>query len=294
MSTENLPTRSELFQLPDWPALKQRYANLKFNDRKFEAVEEHGVRSHQLDQKLPNLEDFWRFHVAPATLRPQDTRFAHNVRQVTSRMAERSYEVYCNICDALDELRVIAKPPRYRACLNVLRCIGDAFVLFDELVNVIRKNPYDQQTTGAGSATLDKILGCKIELFRDWSDERRTERQVAITYRHMLVHHGRPWLHFEHREFEGYPYVLKAEHCLRRTPGEKEVYVTWAKQIEMFRKAKHRDKFILLPEACKHSCDTAIAWIDKGYSHIVSALDEVLFDDRVKFIKYRSQWGTIE
>jgi hypothetical protein len=129
MSTEDLPSRPELFQIPDWFTLKQRYQRLKFNDPKFERVEEYAVRQHKLDQKLPNLENFWRFHIAPATLRPLDTVFAPNVRQVTSRMAERSYEIFCNISDALDELHLIStegpKPPRYRSCLNILRSIGE-------------------------------------------------------------------------------------------------------------------------------------------------------------------------
>ena len=205
-------------------------------------------------------------------------------------MAERSYEVYCNVCDALDELRVIQngppQPPRYRACLNVLRCIGDAFQLVDALENVIRRNPKDESPGEEAAATLDEILECKI-VFGD----RRGQRRDAITYRNMLVHHGRPWLHFRSEEFEGYPYVLKPEYCWHIKPRGTREIVTWAKQIEMFKETKHQDKFILLFKACEEVCNWAIIWIDKEYCHIVSTLDQVLTVPS-RFVKYRRQWGT--
>jgi len=45
--------------------------------------------------------------VAPATNRPEDTYFSDAIDPVISRMAERSYEVYCNIVDAMDELDIV-------------------------------------------------------------------------------------------------------------------------------------------------------------------------------------------
>ncbi len=296
MSTEDLPSRSELFQLPNWPALKARYRKLKFNDPVFERVEEYGVRMHKLDQRLPSLQDFWRFHVAPATLRPRDARFAPKVGQITSRMAERSYEVYCNICDALDELDSVNKqepqPPRYRSCLNVFRCLGDAFQLFDSLVEIITRKDDGRPLPQGEPPALPKILGCAINLPQFFNDDVwRTERQNAIAYRNMLVHHGRPWLNFDGDEFVGYPYVLESRHSWRRVPGRGEVYVTWTQQVEMFRDPKHRGKFIELPKACAAACEATIAWIDRGYRQIIAELDSALGNPD-RFFKYRQQWGT--
>jgi hypothetical protein len=84
---------------------------------------------HKLNDRLSNVQEFWRYHIAPATNRPEGTRLSDNIRGITSRLAERSYEIYCNVSDALDELAEIKKglkPPRYRSCLNVLRFSGDA------------------------------------------------------------------------------------------------------------------------------------------------------------------------
>jgi hypothetical protein len=218
MPTADLPTRSDLFQIQDWKTLKKRYSKLRFTDDPSEAVEAYGVAQHKLDQKLPHLEEFWRYHIAPATLRPKEAFLAPQVRQVTSRMAERSYEIYCNISDAFDELNVIANngalPPRYRACLNVLRCVGDSVLLLDELVSVIGirhiSKTREQRSERANLAT---ILDVDIVLFPDWKNKWEKKRDAVVAYRNMLVHHGRPWLHFTGKEFVGFPYILKVDHC---------------------------------------------------------------------------------
>jgi hypothetical protein len=296
MPTADLPTRRELFEIPDWKTLKSRYSKLHFIDDPYEAVEAYGVTQHKLDEKLPHLQEFWRYHIAPATLRPKHTHFAPQVRQVTSRMAERSYEIYCNISDAFDELTVIANngthAPRYRACLNVLRCVGDAILLLDELVNVIgiRHESKTRRETSE-RATLARILGVDIVLFPNWKDKWEKKREAAIAYRNMLVHHGRPWLHFTGKEFVGFPYVLKIDHC--KYEGSKyenpDEFKTWAEQIELFK--KHKDRFITLPEACRTTCDLAVAFLDDAYANILSHLDAVL-SDTDRFAKYRKQWGT--
>ena len=305
MTKLDLATKAELPPLPaSWVALKEHYRNLHFDTPPAEAVEIYAVREHQLDRRLPHIEEFWRFHIAPGTMRPVDTGLRPAIRQVTSRMAERSYEVWCNITDALDELRVIEgtelKPPRYRACLNVLRCTGDALLLFDELVDVIgvhtRKEPDDVKTR----ASLATILDAPIINFSDWTrgwPEWRKERDGAIAYRNMLVHHGRPWLHFvSGKPFDGVPYVLRAQHCRydgSKTENKRD-FQTWSKQIEMFANPREREKFIELPDACRDTCDLTIKWLDKAYRLIVKKLDEILTKSPEKFMKYRKQWGAAD
>jgi hypothetical protein len=104
MSRLKLPSRQEVLNLQDWNSLKDAYQHLNFTSEPFERVEEYGARVHKLNQRLSNVQEFWRYHIAPATNRPEGTHLSDNIRPVTSRLAERSYEIYCNICDALDEL----------------------------------------------------------------------------------------------------------------------------------------------------------------------------------------------
>ena len=287
--------RHELPDIHSWRDLQALYRDINFDTPRYEAMEEYGVRQHKLHQRLPNLQTFWRYHVAPATHRQRDTHLAANVHEVTTRVAQRSYEVYANICDALDELEIIvqhgAKPPRYRSCLNVLRCVGDAFLLFDELVHVLgtRTGP-DRQTRNLGTPNLATLLHVDLFFFRDWDRSLwSTTRTNIADYRHMLVHHGRPWLFFAGDEFVGDPLVLKAQHC--RVPGcdlRNPQYLSWTQQQKLFR--TDRSQFIHLSDACKQTCDAGITWLNRGYDRIVSIMNGVL-SERDNFEEYKNLWG---
>jgi hypothetical protein len=299
MSTALL--RDRLPQIHHWTGVKRLYSGIHFNSKPFERVEQYGMQEHKLHVRLPNLHRFWRFHVAPATNRRENTLLASTVGHVTSRMAERSYEIYANLCDALDELKIIyteePKPPRYRSCLNVLRYTGDTFQLFDELVDVIgTRTSRQRQHTGARD-NLATILGTDIRLFWDWSTKWRDGRNQAIAYRNMLVHHGRPWLHFDtpQQEFVGYPYILRVEHCAYAgSKLDRREFLTWAEQTEKFKKPENRENlFIKLPDACAATCEATISWLNDAYGRIVCVLDDKLANPKT-FEKYKVHcWGVV-
>lgn len=269
------------------------YQWLNFNSIPYEAVEEYGVTEHSLHTKLPNIAKFWRHHVAPPTNCPENTYFRDNTKPIISRIAERSYDIYCNISDALDELRIVnkgeAKAPRYRACLNVLRCAGDAIHLFDDLVNVIGwrdEDTYEEDGNSYQYVRLAQILGTDLILFPDWRDEGWiNRRRIAISYRNRLAHQGRPWLNFENDEqqYVGTPYVLKAEYC--------DKFHTWINQRQMFQNPAHRTKFTSLFTACRETCKRTISYLDDGYGQILDKLDLVLNENPDKFHEYRRLWG---
>jgi hypothetical protein len=291
-----LPSRSEVLSLRNWQSLQDAYKSLTFASEPFEAVEEYGVRVHELDKRLSNVQLFWRYHIAPATNRPDGTHLSERIRQIPSRMAERSYEIYCNISDAMDELFIVEeglKPPRYRSCLNVLRFTGDALMLFDSLIDMIGVKTPSQKLSNDFS--ISKLFKTKLVLFPDWYHGRNwnRERDHLIAYRNMLVHHGRPWLHFTGHQQEGPPYVLDAKHCRLDSSKheDKREFLTWAKQISMFRDRNERGKFIRLDKACEAVCDNTINWINEAYGRVVEKLDEVLSDNPKLFDVYRSQWG---
>lgn len=292
----DLPSRQEVLNLQDWNSLKRAYQHLKFTSEPFERVEEYGARMHKLDQRLSNVQKFWRYHIAPATNRPDGTHLSDNIRGVPSRLAERSYEIYCNVCDALDELAVIKeglKPPRYRSCLNVLRFSGDALQLFDSLIDIIGVTTQAQEL--AAPPTLSQLFGKKIVLFPDWHFGRNwgDQREQAIAYRNMLVHHGRPWLHFTNGEYTSPPYIIRAENCrlnISKHEAKKE-FLTWRIQIQWFKDGKHKSKFIRLDEACEQTCDSTISWLNDAYRVIVASLDKILTESPQCFQTYKNQWG---
>jgi len=294
MDTVGLPQRTKLISISDWNSLKTVYRRLSFDSPPCEHVEAYGIKTHGLNQKLPNVEEFWRFRVAPATNRPDNTYLLDDVHPVISRIAERSYETFCNISDALDELTIAsdggAKPPRYRPCLNVLRCAGDALQLFNELIRAIGRKEGSQDATGRPSS-LTKILGIDAVLFPDWETGGwEARRRTAIAYRNMLVHHGRPWLNFEGDDFLGTPYVLASQYCIHRRYTKS--FETWSRQRRMFQDPNERkNKFVSLFDACREACDLTISFINDGYGQIVGKLDSLLLQNPNKFGEYRRLWG---
>jgi hypothetical protein len=294
MTTVGLPSRPKLAAISEWKSLKTVYGRLRFDSPPYERVEADGIEKHNLNEKLPYVQEFWRFHIAPATNRPDNIYLRDGSHPVMSRMAERSYEIYCNISDALDELEIVktggAIPPRYRPCLNVLRCAGDALQLFNELVHVVGKKDSSQDTSTNKPSSLTKILGAETVLFPNWEREGWGDRRrTAIAYRNMLVHHGRPWLNFEGDDYVGTPYVLASEHCVHRR--YRKSFETWTRQRSMFQDPKERNKFVSIFDACSEACDLTISFLNDGYRQIVEKLDALLVQNPSKFREYRRLWG---
>jgi hypothetical protein len=299
MTRVELPSPDELAALPDWRALKAAYQALQFDSEPAEDVERYAVKHHeQFRERLPNLETFWRFHIAPATKRTADTHLRDNIRPVVSRMAERSYEIFCNVSDALDELAIVKSgysPPRYRPCLNVLRFTGDALMLFESLIDIIGRK---DRTRTINLGSVEQEIGENLILFEDWHFDDKDwskRRELAVTHRNMLVHHGRPWLHFLDND-QKTPHILRAEKC--RTDAnrrdDEQKFLTWQRQIKKFKaenkRGQHRN-FITLEGACEIAVERTVDWLNDAYGRVVDRLDKALSRDPVVFKRYRSLWG---
>lgn len=277
--------KADLFALSEWTRIKKQYYGQLTFAKSGEMVEEYGVREHRLHERIPFLEEFWRCHVAPATNRPDDTFLSDGIDPVISLIAERSYEVFCNVVDAMDELASVRKgppvPPRYRSYLNVLRFSGDALQLFSGLVFVIQgSKPYQ----GNGLAT---ILGNGFKVFDtgEWKSEWNPEREKAIWYRNMLVHHGRPWFFFQaQQEYKSAPFILRAEQCMPDPQTYPKTHPTWEAQMKMFKSDPSR--FTTLHEACEETVDLTTRWLNRAYQRVVEKLEPLLDNPN-----YRKLWG---
>jgi hypothetical protein len=255
----------------NWNELKEFYGRLTFSEHG-ESYEKYGAEHHALGDRLSYLQEFWRYHVAPATNRPNNIDLSDNIHPLVSRMAETNYEIYCNIVDALEEMREIdendgMKSPRYVRCLNVLRFTGDALQLFNELRKLIEND------------VCEKIQSSN-KVFDDWKPWAKSKTELQ-RYRHMLVHHGRPWYFFHGGEHQGKPYVLRPKYCKYR--GREST--TWSRQRAEDRFKKNDAEFQRLDEACKATLDGSIEWLNGAYKQVVTTMEPWLLTEQ-----YRSLW----
>lgn len=266
----NINEKRELYG-KSWNELKEFYGRLTFAEHG-ESYEKYGAEHHDLGGRLSYLQEFWRCHVAPVTNRPNNIDLSDNIHPLVSRMAETNYEVYCNIVDALEEMQEIGKndgmkPPRYVRCLNVLRFAGDTLQLFKELRKIIDDDVREK-------------IGGSNKVFDNWAPWEKSKTELQ-RYRHMLVHHGRPWYFFHGHEHRGVPYVLRPEYC--KYGGRKST--TWSRQKAEDRFKKNDAEFQRLDEACKATLDGSIAWLDLAYRQVVTAMGPWLHTEQ-----YRSLW----
>lgn len=271
---DTIKAKRELYAIDDWKLLKRQfYGGLTFANSG-EPYERLGAERHDLGTRLRHLEEFWRCHVAPATNRPDDISLSENIHPLVSRMAETNYEIYCNIVDALEEMAEIRtengmQPPRYVRCLNVFRFSGDALQLFGELRMVV-----DNQ--------VRKRIRQSQKAFDDWDDWKESKTKLQ-RYRHMLVHHGRPWFFFTGEEHQGPPYILRPEYCGYGAQGREST--TWSHQKAEDRFKKNDAHFQRLDAACQATLDDSIAWLDRAYKRVVSTMEPWLHTN-----EYRKLW----
>jgi hypothetical protein len=275
-------SKSQLFTIRDWQTIRRRfYGQLSFRDDG-EAVEQYGAKKHHLGDRLPNLEEFWRCHVAPATDRRLDTHLTSGVHPLISKMAQTSYEVYCMIVDALDEhADGEPSPPRYRPCLNVLRFSGDALQLFTALRFTIESS--DLSDTNPRPLCLAETLNTPLGLFRDWPTAWQPRRDKLVWYRNMLVHRGRPWFFFGNG---AHPYAEDVwPSVVRWERGINFDQLTWTDQIKLFDRG-HRERFISLRDACTETVDGTIQWLNDAYGELVQRMQDLL-----EMPAYRRLWA---
>jgi hypothetical protein len=277
-------TKDELIRCTAWKDASDKYYGRLTFATSGERVEEYAAQKHRFHVRLSNHQKFWQCHIAPATNRPMDIYLAPGIDPVVSRLAERSYEIFCNLVDAVDELDTVKmgslEPPRYRRCLNIWRYAGDAIQIFGDLQKLIEADGRHKR------AGLAKKLNLNLTLFPDWHANWKEGRDRAAFYRNILAHHGRPWFFFESEDFEDMPYVLRPKYGM----PQDMTHGTINRLNTIFKERRERFKFIELPAACQETVDLTVEWLNSAFERVVKTL-EFLLNDPIYFRRYRKLWG---
>lgn len=90
---------------PDaWAAAKPFYDQQTLVSNGEPLVEQYGARVHGMGQLFPNDERFWRYHVCPATGRPNNKYFLEDVHDITQLVGQRSFTVFAYALESLERL----------------------------------------------------------------------------------------------------------------------------------------------------------------------------------------------
>src|SRR5581483_8129408 len=103
-------------------------------------VERYGDNEHALDEEFPGYVAFWKRHVAPSTQRPISIETRPTAHEIMSLIAQRSYAVFSNSVELLDQLVIMqceGLGPRYRNAVITLKFAGDCLVMFSELERLV-------------------------------------------------------------------------------------------------------------------------------------------------------------
>lgn len=243
-------------------------------------VEAYGDTEHALDAELPAYVRFWKRHVAPSTQRPASIETRDAAHELVSLIAQRSYAVFCNIVECMDQLEIIKREGlgnRHRNAVIALKFCGDALVMFSELERLIAGPP--NAFTKSVGCLADKLGVIITPLSRSQSSAWIPLRENVVVYRHYLTHNGMPLTLTA--KSDGAVYVLRREHLEGTNP------VSWiASERKHGSEPTHWHE---LKDACNQILKDTVALLDFGYSALVDELGSFVWK-----AAYQQLWGWTE
>ncbi len=162
-----------------WQKMRSFYDGLSLA-RDGDVHEQEAFHESPFPDYFLGYEAFWRYHVAPATGRPESIRIRPNADWIINRMAQRSYSVFQRILYAVQSLAV-SEDCSSRELVSALEHSGTALTLFNALERTIAGDQPD---------TLSSRLQTPIRTAKEISPKWNESRSQMIIYRDYLTHQG--------------------------------------------------------------------------------------------------------
>jgi hypothetical protein len=238
-------------------------------------AEQYATTTLGVGKLLPHYEQFWRYHVCPATTRPTGIIFRPGVADVVSVIAQRNYTVFMYLIEALEHWRLVDGGdlgPRHRNCYIALMYAGNALQVFAEFQTALCGKPGSLN----GVADLATQLGVSIDPFPDWKQTWQYDRDLVSTYRNYLTHQG--WFYTVYKSATKQLLVLKPD---RFTP---KVAYSWTHADRDY--ALNPDHWFPIQDLCRLVVNDTVAFLDLAYEKICKELKHLL-----TVPTYQTLWG---
>jgi hypothetical protein len=215
------------------------------------------------DGCFSNYERFWRYHVAPASRRPDKIWFREGTDERICKLAQTSFSTFRNIFEAVAQLSIIGCEglgDRERNVTIAMVFAGNALEMFDSL-------------NGTAKNLFNKLSGDDYPkpLIPDWN-KRSGELSV---YRDHIVHHGTLMM----LTSDTAPPLV-----LRRDLLKKYDHPNWAQIL------KDHGGIIShwqdIGNACRDVVVETLVLLDDCYANLVDQMDKLLCNP-----KYQVLWG---
>jgi hypothetical protein len=237
---------------------------------------EHGIAPEQSFARRPwlaaafaNLEEFWQYHICPATTRPYGVDFRPGISPIVCKIALTSCSIMGKLLDAEDSLNKVRAGDLGERCRNwrdAIEAAGNALQLTSELHYLIAGSPKKQ--------SLASHLKLAINPFPDWQTNWAVDREMASKYRNYLVH-------------EGHVYTVRDESTGKTLVLGRAAFAAggdWI-QAETSYRARPGD-WESLESVCDGVFGDTVAFIDRTYDRLLDEMDELLI-----LPAYQRLWG---
>jgi len=260
-----------------WNARKPYYDSLVLAAHGDALTEQPAARQSDITTVFPAYEKFWRYHVCPATRRPDGIDFRHGVADIISIIVQRNYTVFVYVVESRE---LLAKAmhgdagPRNRDYYCSLMYAGNALQVLTELQNAICGRP-----TSGGLGTvrcLSAKLGVPLDPFPDWNDNWKAERESAANYRNYVTHQG--WVYSVYHQASGKQLVCKRDDFQSREPW------TWTHAARMYK--ANPSSWIEIGESCRGIVEDTVAFLDLAYERFLKVMEPLLPNP-----DYQQLWG---
>lgn len=249
----------------DWTTWRPVYEKLTLA-RDGERQESDFAQRFNFDERLPNLVQFWRLHVCPATNRPANIYPRFETADVFRQLMMTNYNLILTLGHAAAELQRInagdlGENTAFSVLYNFIMQAGNAVTLFRS----VQEDVSEIVTThGPGPFTLFP----KPEFKANWA-----ARHARVMYHRNAITHGvRPQV-FADRSTSTRRFLM-FHHRHADTDAERPCPERLARMIE-----PERHRFDTVQSVCTDLYADSLSWLDDIYAETVRRLEPILAED---------------
>ncbi|GAB2562181.1 hypothetical protein GCM10027085_62300 [Spirosoma aerophilum] len=246
-----------------------------------DSVEQDGAKNFGMAQSFFNYESFWKFHVVPATERPNSINSRKSASRETHQIGQNSYSIFTDMYEAEVAVNKIKVGDfgglNFKNVLDIINYTGDAIQKFKNLQDAIEIDLKNK--LGFQSLSI-----CPVQIIKDkWL----AERKIVISYRNTQTHNGKVAIFIRPNSQGDVAYMMDpyevSNYFYDDRKGNKSD-LTWKETYDLFN--TNPEKFLLIEDACLSLIGATYNWLNQGYYFAKNTLDTLIQQQ-----SYIALWG---